>query len=59
MGSNNSFRQSMFLHEEQEERRKESLELVHSWRTNSRAYWSILKHIWSLRLKRRVVRPKE
>jgi hypothetical protein len=30
-----------FLHEQQVERKKESLELEHPWRENSRACWSI------------------
>jgi hypothetical protein len=29
------------VHEEKVERKKESLELVHPWRVNSRACWSI------------------
>jgi hypothetical protein len=47
------------VHEEQVERKKESLELVQPWRVNSRASWSVLEHIWSWKLKSQVVRPEE
>jgi hypothetical protein len=54
MGWDNSFRHSVFVHEEQVERKKESLELVHPWRENSRAS-RVLEHIWSWKLKSQVV----
>jgi hypothetical protein len=38
---------SFFVHEEQVERKKESLELEHPWRENSRACWSIFGAFWS------------
>jgi hypothetical protein len=41
MGCYNSFRQSVFGHERQVERKKESLELEHPWGKNSRVCWSI------------------
>jgi hypothetical protein len=47
------------VHEEQVERKKESLELVQPWRENSRASWRILEHIWCLKLNNQVVRPEE
>ena len=36
------FTHSFFVHEQQVERKKESLELVQPWRENSRASWSII-----------------
>jgi hypothetical protein len=47
MGWDNNFTHSIFVHEEQVERKKESLELVHPWRENSRACWSIFGAFWS------------
>jgi hypothetical protein len=47
MGNYNSFRQSMFLHEQQGGNKKVSLELEHPWRENSRAYWSVFGVLWS------------
>jgi hypothetical protein len=37
----------VFVHEQQVERKKESLELVQPWRVNSRACWSIFGAFWS------------
>jgi hypothetical protein len=47
MGGHNSFRQSIFVHEQQVEGKKESLELEHSWRVNSRESWRIFGAFWS------------
>jgi hypothetical protein len=47
------------VHEEQVERKKESLELVQPWRENSRASWSIFGAYLELKLKSQVVRPEE
>jgi hypothetical protein len=47
MGWDNIFRESSFVHKGQVESKKESLELVHSWRENSRACWSIYGVFWS------------
>jgi hypothetical protein len=41
MGHDNNFRESMFLHEQQVERKKESMELERPWRVNSRVCWSV------------------
>jgi hypothetical protein len=43
MGSYNNFTHSVFVHEQQVESKKESLELEHPWRVNSRACWSVLE----------------
>jgi hypothetical protein len=40
----------VFVHEQQVERKKESLELEHPWRVNSRACWSILESILELNI---------
>jgi hypothetical protein len=42
MGWDNSFRYLVFVHEQQVESKKESLELEHPWRANSRLCWSVL-----------------
>jgi hypothetical protein len=47
MGNYKNFRQTMFLHEQQGESKKESLELEHPWRVNSRACWSVFRAFWS------------
>jgi hypothetical protein len=47
MGRDNNFYTLSFVHEEQVERKKESLELVQPWRENSRACWSIFGAFWS------------
>jgi hypothetical protein len=41
-----------FGNEDQVERRKESLDLVHPWRVNYSEIWSVLEHICSCKLKR-------
>jgi hypothetical protein len=47
MGWGNIFRKSSFVHEEQVERKEESLELVLPWRVSSRESWSVLGSYWS------------
>jgi hypothetical protein len=42
MGRDNNFTHWDFVHEEQVERKKASLDLVQPWRENSRECWSIL-----------------
>jgi hypothetical protein len=59
MGCGNNFTQGVFVHEEQVERKKESLELVKPWRDNYRAYWSVFGVNWIWILKSQVVRSKE
>jgi hypothetical protein len=41
MGNYKNFRQTMFLHEQQGESKKESLELEQPWRENYGACWSV------------------
>jgi hypothetical protein len=50
------FRQSMFLHEQQAERRKEELG---AGETMEGELWSMLEHLEHRRLKSQVVRPEE
>jgi hypothetical protein len=45
MGWDNSFTHGIFVHEEQGERKEESLDMVKPWRINSRESWTILECI--------------
>jgi hypothetical protein len=49
MGCHCSFRKSVFGHEQQVENRKESLDLEHPWRKNSRACWSVSREYLELK----------
>jgi hypothetical protein len=51
MGCYNNWRQSVWVHEEKVERKKESLELEHPWRGNSEACWSVSGAYLELRTK--------
>jgi hypothetical protein len=43
----NIFTHGVFVHEQQIESKKESLELVQPWRENSRACWNVFGAHWS------------
>jgi hypothetical protein len=46
MGSNKNFTHSVFVHEQQIESKKESLDLEKSWGENYRACWRFFVAFW-------------
>jgi hypothetical protein len=59
MRNYNSFRQSMLLHEQQVESRKQILEMEQPWRVNLEHAGSFLECFWRRILKSQVVRLEE